>query len=133
MFYNKVIINLLVYFDFFGFFVCKKLGLYVFYFFFLVYMQSRIWMEFYKNVDYVCFIYGFIMYGFVDVGNFVLFYFNENDVISIRFYVLINIIFYGIFDQIYMIFIIVFLNLDINGKIFYIYSLYYDFLFYIKV
>lgn len=98
MFYNKVIINLLVYFDFFGFFVCKKLGLYVFYFFFLVYMQSRIWMEFYKNVDYVCFIYGFIMYGFVDVGNFVLFYFNENDVISIRFYVLINIIFYGIFD-----------------------------------
>lgn len=98
MFYNKVIINLLVYFDFFGFFVCKKLGLYVFYFFFLVYMQSRIWMEFYKNVDYVCFIYGFIKYGFVDVGNFVLFYFNENDVISIRFYVLINIIFYGIFD-----------------------------------
>lgn len=80
MFYNKVIINLLVYFDLLGFFVCKKLGLYVFYFFFLVYMQSRIWME------------------FVDVGNFVLFYFNENDVISIRFYVLMNIIFYGIFD-----------------------------------
>lgn len=54
MFYNKVIINLLVYFDFFGFCDCKKLGLYVVYFFFLVYMQSRIWMEFYKNVDYVC-------------------------------------------------------------------------------
>lgn len=57
-----------------------------------------------------------MLYGFVDVGNFVMIYLNENDLISIKLYVLINIILFGIVDEIYIIFIGVLLKFDIVGK-----------------
>lgn len=98
MIYNKIIINLLVEFDFLGLFVFRKFGFYVFYFFFLVYLESRMWIEFFKNINYICFIFGYILYGYVDVGNFVFFYFNEYDIVSIKFYLFYDIIFYGIGD-----------------------------------
>lgn len=68
----------------------------------------------------MCFIYGYILYGYVDVGNFVMFYLNENDIISIKLYVLINIILFGIVDEIYIIFIGVLLKFDIVGKSFFL-------------
>lgn len=82
-------------------------------------MQSRTWMELYKNADYVCSIY-----EFYHAGNSVLLHLNENDVISIRSHASTNTTLYGTLDQIYTTFTEVFLNPDITGKTSYLYHNY---------
>lgn len=75
------------------------------------------WIEFFKNIKYVCFIFGYMVYGYVDVGNFVLLYLNEDDVVSLKVYLFYFIIIYGI-GYVYMIFMGVLLNFDEIGIVF---------------
>lgn len=63
-------------------------------------------------------IFGCMVYFYIVVGNFVLLYLNEDDVVSLKIYLFYFIIIYGI-GYVYMIFMGVLLNFDEIGIIFF--------------
>lgn len=113
--YNKVITKSSAYFDPLGSFVCRKPGLYVFHFFSLTHSQSKIWLELYRNTDYVCSIYAYTSHGYADAGNSVMLHLNEYDSVSIKSHSSYNTTLYGKSDQIYTTFTGVLLNPDEAG------------------
>lgn len=114
--YNKVVTNLSAHFDSAGSFVCRKPGLFAFHFFSLAHTQSKIWIELYKNTNYVCSIYGYTSHGYADAGNSVMLHLNENDSISIKSHASTNTTLFGTADEIYTTFTGVLLKPDTAGK-----------------
>lgn len=114
--YNKVVTNLSAHFDSAGSFVCRKPGLFAFHFFSLAHTQSKIWIELYKNTNYVCSIHGYTSHGYADAGNSVMLHLNENDIISIKSHASTNTTLFGTADEIYTTFTGVLLKPDTAGK-----------------
>ena len=115
--YDKVITNISAHFDNKGSFVCGQPGIYAFHFFSLAHTQSKIWIELYKNTEYICSVYGYTSHGFADAGNSVLLHLNSNDTVSIKAHQAYNTTLFGTDDEIYTTFTGVLLRSDITGEI----------------
>ncbi|XP_055997849.1 complement C1q tumor necrosis factor-related protein 4-like [Ostrea edulis] len=111
--YNKVITNNSATFDPQGSFICKNPGIYAFHFFSLAHTQSRIWIELYKNTNYICSTYGYTSHGYADAGNSVLLHLNTNDHVTIRTHSSHNTTLYGTDNQIYTTFTGILLSSDV--------------------
>ncbi|XP_078333811.1 uncharacterized protein LOC111103937 [Crassostrea virginica] len=112
--YDKVITNISAHFDNKGSFVCGQPGIYAFHFFSLAHTQSKIWIELYKNTEYICSVYGYTSHGFADAGNSVLLHLNSNDTVSIKAHEAYNTTLFGTDDEIYTTFTGVLLRSDIT-------------------
>ncbi|XP_061178652.1 uncharacterized protein LOC133187307 [Saccostrea echinata] len=111
--YNKVITNKSATFDPQGSFICRKPGIYAFHFFSLAHTQSKIWIELYKNTNYICSVYGYTSHGYADAGNSVLLHLNLNDHVSIRTHQSYNTTLFGTDDEIYTTFSGILLSSDL--------------------
>ncbi|XP_071125172.1 uncharacterized protein [Mytilus edulis] len=99
--FDKTITNINAYFSADGKFVCSTPGLYAFHFYAVTKSNEHVWLELFRNDDYIVSIYGRTPSDYVDAGNSVFLNLDENDKIYIKAHDNYDTVIYGAGDQVY--------------------------------
>ena len=101
MTYDKTITNINSNFNFNGEFICQTAGLYMFHFYAVTKSDEHVWLEMFKNDQYIVSIYGRTPNDYVDAGNSVLLNLAKGDLVYIKARDQYDNVIFGAGDQVY--------------------------------